>query len=52
MFYELCTFLCPRSNYVGLPTNPFTILEPQDQEIGQIYVAQERRATDFGAQKL
>ena len=35
-----------------LPTNPFTILEPQDQEIGELYVVQERRATDFEAPKL
>ena len=26
------------------PTNPFTILEPRDQEIVEFYVAQERRA--------
>ena len=29
------------------PTNSFTILESQDQEIGEFYVVQERRATDF-----
>ena len=34
------------------PTNPFTMLEPQDQEIGEFYVLQERRATDFEASKL
>ena len=34
------------------PTYPFTILEPQDQEIGQIYVAHDRRTTDFEAPKL
>ena len=34
------------------PTNPFTVLEPQDQEIGEFYVAQECRVTDFGAPKL
>ena len=27
------------------PTNPYTILEPQDQEIGEFCVVQERRAT-------
>ena len=31
------------------PTNPFTILELSDQEIGEFYVVQERRATDFEA---
>ena len=34
------------------PTNPFTILETQDQGIGLIYVVQENRATDFDASKL
>ena len=34
------------------PTNPFTILEPRDQEIGEFYLVQERRATDFEAPKL
>ena len=34
------------------PTNIFPILEPQDQEIGEFYVVQERRATDFEAPKL
>ena len=34
------------------PTNPFTISEPQDQEIVEFYVVQERRATDFVAPKL
>ena len=32
--------------------NPLTNLEPQDQEIGEIYVVQERRETDFEAPKL
>ena len=34
------------------PTNSFTILEPQDQEIGEFFVVWERRATDFDAPKL
>ena len=29
------------------PTGPFAISEPQDQEIGEFYVVQKRRATDF-----
>ena len=37
---------------VKYPTNPLTILEPQDQEIGELYAVQERRATDFEAKKL
>ena len=34
------------------PTGPFTILEPKDQEIGEFYEVQERRATDIEAPKL
>ena len=34
------------------PTNTFTILEPQDQEIGELYAVQECRVTDFEAAKL
>ena len=34
------------------PTNPFPILEPQDQEISEYYVVLECRATDFEAPKL
>ena len=41
-----------RTYIVANPTSPFTILEPRDQEIGEFYVAEERRATDFEAQKL
>ena len=32
-----------------LPTDPFTIFEPQAQEIGEYYVVQKRRTTDFDA---
>ena len=32
------------------PTNPLTILEPRDQQIGEFYVVQEGWATDFEAQ--
>ena len=35
-----------------IPTGPFTNFEPQDQEIGEFYVIQERRTTNFEAQKL
>ena len=38
--------------YLWYPTNPFTILEPLDQEIGEFYVVQERHATDLDAPKL
>ena len=34
------------------PTGSFTILGPQDQEIGEIYVSYERRRADFEATKL
>ena len=34
------------------PIGPFTILESQDQEIGEFYLAQELRATGFEAPKL
>ena len=34
------------------PTIPFTIEEPQDQEIDEFHVVQERCATDFEAPKL
>ena len=34
------------------PTGPFTILEPQDQEIAEFYVVQKRRATYFDATNL
>ena len=34
------------------PTNPFTIWVLRDQEIGEFYVVQERRATDLEAPKL
>ena len=33
-------------------TDPFTILKPQDQEIGEFYVAQKRCAKDFDAPNL
>ena len=29
------------------PTGPFTTLEPRDQEMGEFYAVQKRRATDF-----
>ena len=31
-------------------TDPFRILEPQDQEIGEFYSVQELRPADFDAQ--
>ena len=34
-----------------LPTDPLIAFGPQDQEIGDLYVIQERRATDFDAPK-
>ena len=38
-----------QNNY---PTNPFTILGPQDQESGEFYEVHERRATDFAAPEM
>ena len=34
------------------PTGLFTIYEPQYQEIGEFFIVQERRKTDFEALKL
>ena len=34
------------------PTSPFKILEPQNTEIEEFYVVQERRGTDFKTLKL
>ena len=33
-------------------TGPFTILEPDDQEISELYVVQDRHTSDFEALKL
>ena len=41
-----------QSSLVRLPTNAFTILEPRDQEIGELYVVHKCRGTDFEAPKL
>ena len=38
--------------YMNNLTYPFTILEPEDQETGEFWEGQERRATDFEAPKL
>ena len=34
------------------PTDPSTILDPQDQEIGDFYVVQERLGPEIEASKL
>ena len=34
------------------PTGSFTIIKPQDQEIGKFYFVQERRTTDLEAHQL
>ena len=36
----------------AIPTNLFTHLEPQDQEIGEFHAVQECQATYFKTQKL
>ena len=45
-------FSCFPSLFFHSPTNTFTISEPQDQEISEFYVVQDRRATDSEAPKL
>ena len=50
-----CSYLDVLSSHLNwrmYPTNPFTILEPHDQEIGEFYLVRELRATDFEAPKL
>ena len=37
---------------VKYQTGPFPSLQPQDQEIGEFYVDQKRRGTDFEALEL
>ena len=41
-----CSLLWHMRN-VFFPTDPFTISEPQSQEIGLFWVVQERRGTGF-----
>ena len=36
----------------GIQTKLFTLLEPQNQEIGKFYAVQKRHLTDFKASKL
>ena len=43
---------CSTDFLYHIPTDTFTIPEPQDHEIGEFYVVQKRRATDFKAPKL
>ena len=57
--FDTCSFFkCFKDNSVNFfflgsyPTNPFTILKPQDQEIDEFYAVSERRAMDFEAPKL
>ena len=46
--YVLSFFL----SFFVFPTDPFTIFEPQHQDIGKIYVVRERYTTEFAAPKL
>ena len=46
------TFSNVRLEFPNSPTNLFTTLEPRDQEIGEFYEVEERRATDFEVPKL
>ena len=38
--------------WVSFPTDPFTIFEPEHQDISKNYVVRERHTTEFEAQKL
>ena len=49
---KLCLAVCASRHGPRCPTDPFTIPEPQSQEIDTFCVVQERRATDFKAPKL
>ena len=40
-------FLMKRTLSACSPTDPFTALEPEGQDIGELYLVQERLATDF-----
>ena len=42
----------PVTDKTRYPTDPFTILEPQDQKIGEFYKVQERRSMGFKTPKL
>ena len=48
--YQLQSWSLP-DPYSTYPTDPFTILDPQNQEINEFYIVQERRTTDFKALK-
>ena len=51
--FQFCLDLFPFSqSRVPVPTGPWTILEPRDQEIHEFDAFQKRRATDFEALKL
>ena len=41
-----------RPAILEFPIGPFKSLVPQDPDIGEFYVVQERRVTDFQAPKL
>ena len=53
-FYYSCCFgsQSHANRFKKGSTGPFTILEPSDQEIGELYVVQERRMADFEAPNL
>ena len=54
MLVKKSTYYCQRDLYhsrTDSPTDPFTILEPQNQGMGEFYVIQKRHSTDFEAPK-
>ena len=46
MVYAVTSFYACSSLVYAYPTGPFTISEPQDQEVVEFYVVQKCRATD------
>ena len=46
------TFFVKSPGCYCCPTGPFTVLEPQDQAIDEIYALQERCTTDFELAKI
>ena len=52
-YFPLCVCTHAANSFLSdIPTGLFSIWEPQEQEVGELHLVQERRETDFGAQKL
>ena len=50
--YRICYEIIKIGELINHPIGPFTILQPDDQEIGEFRAVQKRRATDFEAPEL